>query len=164
MRRSRFDIRFAPFVAEQIFLVFDHFARSVHGPFEVVAVLDGVGRAGVYAKSAQDAAAIINLINPGVAMIHAYALIVRSRIFCAFDVNRVCRAGRRAQKARHAKLFAVIVDVQEVFASEAAVDSDSFFGVTDSFFFGWDVAERDAHALCRGASDFNHVFYCVDDV
>ncbi len=164
LRWSRLDIRFAPFVAEQVFFVFDHFARSVHSPLEVVAVIDGVGRAGVHAESAQNAAAIINLINLGVAMIHADALFVRSLVFSAFDVNRISRASRRAQKARNATFLAVFVDVQKVFASEAAVYVDGFFGVTDSFFFGWNVAERDAHALRRGSGDFNHVFYGVNDV
>src|SRR5262245_1648842 len=39
-------VRLAPFVGQQEFLVFDHLAGRVDGPFEIVAVVDGVGQIG----------------------------------------------------------------------------------------------------------------------
>src|SRR4029434_3902978 len=62
-------VRLAPFVGEQEFLVLDHLAGRVDGPFEIVAVDNGVGRAGVHAEAAEDAAAVIDLVDLGVAMV-----------------------------------------------------------------------------------------------
>src|SRR5439155_495230 len=132
-----------PLVAQQILFVFDHLARRVAGPLEVVAVIDGVGRAGVHAEAAQNAAPVINLINLGVAMVYADALFVWALVFRAFDVDRVRRASRRAEETRDAFLFAVFVDIQEVLAAEPAIDYHRIVRVTDGLFFGWDVAQGD---------------------
>src|SRR6266536_4774376 len=93
-------VRLAPFVGQQEFLVLDHLAGRVDGPFEIVAVDDGVGRAGVHAEAAEDAPAVIDLVDLGVAMVLPDSLGVGARVFCAFDVDGVRRTGRRAQETR----------------------------------------------------------------
>src|SRR6266545_1081320 len=43
-------VRLAPFVGQQEFLVLDHLAGRVDGPFAIVAVDDGAGRAAAHRK------------------------------------------------------------------------------------------------------------------
>src|SRR5262245_37909157 len=68
----------APFVGQQEFLVFDHLAGRVDGPLEFVAMVDGVGGTCVHGEAADNAAAVIDLVDLGVAMILPDAFGVRA--------------------------------------------------------------------------------------
>src|SRR5262249_5080482 len=136
----------------------------VNGPLEIVAVVDGVGRTGVHAEAAENAPAVIDLVDFGVAMILPDSLGVGARVFGAFDVDGVRRTGRRAEETRDAFLFAVFVDVQEMLAAKPAVNLHRLVRVLDRLFSSGDVAEGDAHSLRGGARHLDHFFSHVDDI
>src|SRR5262245_16618599 len=77
----------APFVGQQEFLVLDHLAGRVNSPLEIVAMVDGVGGTGVHAETAENATAVIDLVDLGVTMVLPDAFGVRALVFGAFDVD-----------------------------------------------------------------------------
>src|SRR5260370_20561546 len=84
--------------------------------FEAVPVGDGIGRAGLYAVSAKDAAVVINVIDLGVTLGPADA--VFSRIFRRLNINAVGRTSRRAQEAGPALLRSILIALQYVHTAE----------------------------------------------
>src|SRR5215218_7018786 len=86
-------------VREQMLFVLDQTLARVRRHLEVMAVLDRVLRTGFDAEAAKDAAAVVDAIHLGEPRFDTRPLGVGTRVVGAFDVDRVRRADRRAEKA-----------------------------------------------------------------
>src|SRR5207249_5406354 len=117
------------------------------GELVVVAERDRVERAGQLAIAAEDAAAHVDLVDPGVALAGGVALLVG--VLVGDDADAVGRAGRRAQRAADALLEAVRVPVQAVAAAEARVDRALVLRVLLRHRLSEEMPERDPEALDR---------------
>src|SRR5215471_10301144 len=92
---------------QHLLLAVDECGGVVAGDLKSVAMGDGVGGAGFDAKSAKDAAVVIDVINLGVAL--AAADSKRIGVFGGFDVDAIGRAGGCAQETGDALFQAVLV-------------------------------------------------------
>src|SRR5215831_17302283 len=79
---------------------------------ETVAVRDRIGRAGLDAESAKDAAVVVDVIDLRVPFAAADAQDLR--VFGGFNINAVGGTGGGTQETRHAFLQAVLVPLQLV--------------------------------------------------
>ncbi len=102
---------------EQVGLLVDQVGAVVVGELVLVGHRQRAGRARLDAEPAQDAAQVVDLVDAAVALAGAVALVVGVRR--ALDVDRVRRAGPRAQLAADALLEAVGPAVELVPAVEA---------------------------------------------
>src|SRR5579864_540052 len=89
--------------------------------FETVAVRDGVGRTGLDTVSAKNAAVVVDVINLGVTLCAADA-VLRS-VLGGFDINTVRRTSCGAEEASDALLQAVFVALQNVRAPETGFNA-----------------------------------------
>src|SRR4051812_48145864 len=85
---------------QEIVLALDQGRSVVARHFEAVAVGDGVGRAGLDAVTAENAAAVIDVVDTGEPLASRDTGLVG--ILLGLDVDAVGRAGSRAEEARHA--------------------------------------------------------------
>ncbi len=97
---------------EQLLLGEDQVPAVVPGEFVLVAHGQRPGRAGLDAQPAEDAAAVVDLVDAGVPLAGGEALLLG--VVAALDVDRVGRAGPGAQLAADALLQAVRVTVEDV--------------------------------------------------
>jgi len=118
-------------------------------------VRDRILGAGLNAKSAKNAAAVINVVNLSVSLVTADAFGVRARIVLRFDVDTVRRASRGAQVTRDAFFLSGLVNVQQVLTAVSRLDRDRHIGILDRPFFTRYLRQRPAHALdhCDGRLD-----------
>jgi hypothetical protein len=94
------------------FLAVDEGVGIVSGDLKIVAVGNGIARAGFNAITAEDAAVVIDVINFGIALGSANAFF--AGILCRLNVNAICRAGCSAEEAGDALLQAVFIALQNV--------------------------------------------------
>ena len=88
----------------------------VSGDLKAVAVSDGIAGAGLHTIATEDAPVVINVVDLGVTLRGADALL--AGIFGRLNVNAIRRAGRGAEKAGNAFFKPVLVASQNV---EAAI-------------------------------------------
>src|SRR5262245_26386857 len=93
-----YGVRFTPFVGQQKLFILNHLTGSVDRPFEVVPVFDGIGRTGIDAIPAQNATAVIDLVDLRITMVYRVSLFIRAWVFCSLDVDCICRTGCCAKK------------------------------------------------------------------
>ena len=122
---SRLDLR----GDKQVLLRLQKVCAVVNREFEVVSVRDRILRTRLYTITAEDAAAIIDVVNLGVTFVDTDAFLGQARIVFSNNVNAVRRASGRAQKTGHAFLSAELVDVQQMLPAVARLDSDRLFGI-----------------------------------
>jgi hypothetical protein len=132
---------------EQHLLRVDHRVAAHLGELVVVAERDRVERACQLAVAAEDAAAHVDLVDPGVALAGGVALLVG--VLVGDDADAVGGAGRRAQRAADALLEAVRVAVKAMAAAEARVDRTLVLRVLLRHRLSEEVPERDAETLDR---------------
>ena len=84
---------------------------------EPVSMGNSVGGASLNAVSAKNAAVVIDVVNLGVALGPAYAIL--GGILGGFNIDAVRRASRGAQKTGHALLQPVFVALQNVGATKS---------------------------------------------
>jgi len=113
-----------------------------------MSVGDGVGRAGLNAIAAKDAARIVDIVNTGVAFTGGDAL--RVGVFGGFDVDATRRACCGAQEAANTFFQAVFVAVENVNSTVARLEMDGFFGIVFGDSFPKHIAERHAETLYQG--------------
>src|SRR3712207_265478 len=89
---------------EEVVLGLEEVGARVDRQLEVEAVGDGVLRARLDAEAAEDAAAVVDVVDLGVALVHAGALLGRARVVVRDDVDAVGRAGGGAEVAGDALL------------------------------------------------------------
>src|SRR4051812_45546036 len=117
-------------LGEEHLLGEDQVGAVVVGHLVVVAHRDRVERARGLAVAAEDAARQVDLIDGGVALAGADAVV--GRVLGGDDADAVGRAGGGAQRAADALLQAGVVEAVElVAAAEARVDRDLLLGVLD---------------------------------
>ena len=85
--------------------------------FESVTMGDCVGRARFHAVSAENAPVVIDVVDLGVALGAAHAIL--RGVFGGLDVNAIRRTRGRAQKASHALFQSILVALQHVRAPES---------------------------------------------
>ena len=102
---------------QQLFLAVDQRVGVVGGDFKIVAVGNGVAGAGFHAIAAEDAAVVVDVVNLGVALRGADAVV--AGILRRLDVDAIGRAGRGAQEAGDALLQAIFIAAQNVDAAIA---------------------------------------------
>lgn len=105
---------------EQLLLAIDQI-RGIEGrELESVAMRNGIGRAGLNAVSAKNAAVVIDVVYLGVALGTADALL--SSILGSFDVDAVRRTVRCAQEAGNTFLQPVLIALQDVNAAKTLLE------------------------------------------
>jgi len=72
---------------EHLFFAVDEITGAEGGDFESMPVGDGIRRTGFYAISAENAAVVIDVVDLGIALGAAYAILFG--IFRGFDVDAV---------------------------------------------------------------------------
>jgi len=92
---------------EQLFFAVNELGDVIGGEFEAVSVGDGVGRAGLHAISAKDAAVVVDVVDRGVALAGADARL--GGIFRRFNINAVGGAGGGAEETGDAFFQAGLV-------------------------------------------------------
>ena len=91
--------------------------RGIEGSqFKSMTMRDRIGRAGLDTVSAENAAVVVNVVNLGVTLGPADAVL--TRILRRLDVDAICRTIRGAQEARYALLQPVLIALQHVRAAE----------------------------------------------
>ena len=110
---------------------------------EIVAVSDRVFRTSFDAEPAENAAAIIDVVNLREPLIDAGALSLGTRIVCRFDVDTLRRAGRRAEKAGHAFFTTQLVNVQQVLTAIAWLDRYRLVRILNCQLPPGNIRERD---------------------
>jgi len=102
---------------QHLFFANDQSGAVVAGKLEPVAVRDRVGGAGLYAIAAKNAAAVIDVVDACVSLTAAESNFFR--IFSGFDIDAVCGASSRAEKASDALFKPIFIALKNVFASES---------------------------------------------
>src|SRR6185437_9816544 len=97
---------------QELLFAVNQVAGVVGGQLKAVPVGDGVRGAGLYAVSAEDAAVVINVIDLGVTLGAADAVLFS--VLGGLNVNAVGRAGGSAQETRNALFQAVLIALQHV--------------------------------------------------
>lgn len=143
-------LRLQLFGNQQIVFRLQQISAVVNREFEIVAVRDRVLWASLDTITAEDAPAVIDVVNLGVALVHANALGGRSGIVLGDDVDAFRRTRGGAQKAGYTFFSSVFVDVQEMLATVSRLNGNGLFRVFDGPFLLRDVRQRDAHALDDG--------------
>ena len=144
---------------DQLVLGVDGVAAVGEGELEQLGLGDGLGRAGLDAQVAVDAAQVVDLVDEAVALAGADRVV--GRVVGAADVDALGRAHAGAQLAPDALLHAVLVPVEDVAAVEAlrlgdllvvaaALVAAGVLGGDVLAAEGPDLAERDEEAL-RGS-------------
>ena len=113
---------------EQVLLVPDEVLVAVDGELVVLAHEDRRHRAGLFAVAAEDAARLVDLVDLRVARPGGHAAVVLGR----FEIDRVGRAGHRAEAAGDALLEAVLVPHQHLFAPPFREHRDLLVGIVDA--------------------------------
>jgi hypothetical protein len=91
---------------------------------ESVPMRDGVGRTGLDAVSAKNAAVVIDVVNLGIAFRATYALF--GGILGGFDIDTVGRTGGRAEKAGNTLLQTVLIALENVYAAKTLLKLGTF--------------------------------------
>src|ERR1051325_6348863 len=99
-------LRLYLFGNQQIVFGLEEVCATVDGELEIVAVRDRVLRAGLDAVAAEDAPAVVYVVDLCEALINACSLSGRARIITGDDIDAVRWTGRSAQETGHAFLFA----------------------------------------------------------
>ena len=110
-------------------------------------VRDGVGRAGLHAIAAKNAARIVDVVDASVALTGRNPL--RIGVFRGLNVNASCGAGRRAQEAADALFQSAFIPVQNVDAAVTRLEMDGFFGIIFRDGFPQHIAEGHAKAFYK---------------
>src|SRR5207237_9893895 len=107
------------------------------------------------AVAAEDAAAHVDLVDPGVALARRDAVV--GGVLRRDDADAVGRAGGRAERAADALLEPVLVDVQAVPSAEARVDRPLVLRILLRDRLLEDVLQRHAEALERVRDDRHQI-------
>lgn len=99
---------------------------------KVVSVRDCVFGAGLHTESAENAAAVIDVINFCVALVAANPFGVGAGVGFGLDIDAVRRASGRAQIAGYAFLLAVFIHVEQVLSAVTRLDSYGYVRILDS--------------------------------
>ncbi len=91
-----------------------------------MAVGDCVGGAGFDAKTAENAARIIDVVDGGVAVAGGNA--VRFGVFCGFNIDAICGARSRTQETGDTLLETVFVPLQNVNSAVTGLYGGRGFG------------------------------------
>jgi len=113
---------------------------------------DGVGRAGLHAIAAKNAARIVDVVNASVPLSGGNPL--RIGVFRGLNVNASRGAGRGAQEAADALFQSAFVAVENVDATITRLEMDGFFGIIFRDRFPQHVAEGHAKAFYEGDERF----------
>src|SRR5579864_5010330 len=111
---------------QQSFFAIDQVAGIEGGQLKAVPVRDGVRWAGLNAIAAEDAAVIVDVIDLGVALCAAYAVLFS--IFGGLNVNAVGRTGGRAKETGHAFFQTIFVALQLMQSAEALLKNRALIG------------------------------------
>ena len=138
---------------EKLFFAINKAGGVVAGQFKAVAVRDGVGGAGLHAIAAEDAAVVINVVNGGVSLPRADAVV--GGVFRGFNVDAVGRAGRRAQEAGHTFFQTLLVALQHVQAPKPLAEVRRLVGIIFRYGGAKQVLEGDLEAVRQRSGGFH---------
>ena len=118
---------------------------------------DRVFRTSLDTEATEDAAAIVDVVNLGIALIDADAFFGRSGIVCSFDVDALGRASRRAKKTRVTLFTTKLVNVQQVLAAITRLYGYRLVRIFNRLLALRDIRERNPHPLNDGFGGFDYV-------
>src|SRR5271156_3088044 len=139
-------------VFEELLFAVDEGVYVVGGEFETMAVGDGVGGAGFDAIAAEDAAAVIDVVDLGVALSGGDAIV--GGVFGSLDVDAVRGAGSGAEEAADALFEAVFIALENVNATIARLEIRGRVGVVFRDGLTESVSERNTETLDQRHSGF----------
>ena len=111
---------------QQRLFTIDQVAGVEGRKFETVAVRDRVSRAGLNAVSAENAAVVVDVIDLGVALGAANAVLFR--VLGGLNVNAVGRAGSSAEETGNAFFQAIFVALQLMQSTKAFLKNGTLVG------------------------------------
>lgn len=97
---------------QEVILCFEKICPIINRDLEIIPVRYCIFRTGFDAITAENAAAVVDVINLCVAFVAADPLIIRPRVSFRLDVNTIRRTRRGAKIARDAFFLASFIDVQ----------------------------------------------------
>jgi len=112
---------------QQLFLAVNEGVGIVGGYLEIVAVGDGIAGASFHTIAAENAAVVVDVINLGVALRGADAVV--AGVLRGLDVNAIGRAGRRAKEAGNALFQTIFVAAQNMDTTIAILKVHGFGGI-----------------------------------
>lgn len=139
---------------QQVFLAHHQSGGVVAGEFEFVTVGDSVGGTRLYAVAAEDATAVVDVVDLGVALTAADAKGVR--VFRGFNIDAACRARGRAQEARHTLFQPVFIALQHMLATKAFLQDSGSVGIQVRDRRLHHFLQSDAHAFDDGGCASEH--------
>jgi len=135
-----------------LFFTVDERVDVVRCELESVAMRDGIGRARFDAVPAEYAPRIINVIYACITLTGRDPVGVG--VLRRFNIDAICWAGRRAQKAAHTFLKTVFIAVQHVDTPIARLKVHRLIGVVFRDGLPEHVAESQAEALHQRPESF----------
>src|SRR5689334_10037441 len=109
---------------QELLLTINKIAGVVGGQLKAVAVRDGVSGAGLNAVAAEDAAVVINVVDLGVALSAADAVL--RRVLSGLNVNAVRRTRGGAEEAGHALFQSILIALEHVQSAESLLEDGAF--------------------------------------
>jgi len=158
--RDAVVFRLQLFRDQQIIFGLEEICATVNRQFKIVAVSNGILRAGLDAITAEDAASIIDVINRRITFIDTSALRRWPWIVSSDDVNALRRTRRGAEITRNTLLAPELVDVQKVLTAITRLHRDGLVRIFDGPLAFGNVRQRNAHSL---NDRFRRFDYFADD-
>jgi len=136
---------------QQRFFAIDQVAGVEGGKFKAVAVGNGVRGAGLDAVSAEDAAVVVDVVDLGVALGAADAVLFS--VFGGLNVNTVRGAGGGAQETGNAFFQAIFIALQLMQSAEALLENRALIrqllvGIVFNNSRGKHLPQGHGHPLC----------------
>ena len=119
----------------------------VNGDLEIVAMRDRVFRTSLDAKSAEDAAAVVDVVNLRIALVTADSFFIRTRIGFGLNIDAVGRTRSGAKVTRDAFLLSVFVNVKQMLTAVARLNRDRHIRILHGPFFSRDLRDGPLHSL-----------------
>src|SRR5580698_4877474 len=105
---------------QHLFFAIDQSTGVERGNLKTMPVRDGIGGASLHAVSAKYTSVVINIVDAGVALSAAHAVL--SRVLGGLDVNTIRGAGGGAQETGYALLQPAFVALQHMDSAKAVLE------------------------------------------
>ena len=130
---------------QQVVFCFEKVGAVVDGKLEIIPMGDRILRTRLDAVTAEDAAAVVDVVDLCVTFVTTDAFLVGTWIVFGFDIYAVGRASRGSQITCDAFFLTSLIDVQQMLTAISWLDSDRNIGVLNGPLLARDLRDRALH-------------------
>ena len=135
-------------IFQELLFAINQFVYVIGRELKGVSVRDGVGRAGFDAIATEDAARVVDIVDPRIALTGRYA--IGGSVFGRFDVNAIGRTSGGTQETAYAFFEAVLVAMQNMNPAIARLKLNRPVRINLGRGFAEHRLQRHAEALYEG--------------